>query len=50
MTVTLDAVAARVIWWKDPSEALADPRHFLACVMAGGTFDEVLVVRAHFPP
>jgi hypothetical protein len=50
MTLRLDAVAARVIWWKEPSEALADPRHFLARVMAGGTFDEVLVVRAHFPP
>jgi hypothetical protein len=39
MTLTLDAAAARVVWWKEPSEALADPRHFLARVMAVGTFD-----------
>ena len=50
MSLTLEAVAGRVIWWKPASEALADRRHFLARVMASGTFDEVCFVQSHFPP
>jgi hypothetical protein len=50
VSLTLEAVAARVVWWKPPPEALADQRHFLARVMAAGTFDEVRRVRGHFPP
>ena len=49
MSVTLEAVAARVVWWKPTAEALADRRHFLARVMTAGTFDEVRCVQAHFP-
>jgi hypothetical protein len=48
MTLTLEAVAERVVWWKPPSETLADERYFLARVMAAGTFDEVRFVRARF--
>jgi hypothetical protein len=50
VNLTLEAVAARVVWWKPAAEALADRRHFLARVMAAGTFDEVRCVRGHFPP
>jgi hypothetical protein len=50
VNLTVEAVAERVSWWKRPAEALADHRHFLARVMAAGTFDEVLCVRGHFPP
>ena len=50
MSLTVEAVAKRVVWWKPPEQALADPRYFLARVMASGTFDEVRCVRAHFPP
>jgi hypothetical protein len=50
VSLTLEAVAERVIWWKPASEALADRRHFLARVMASGTFDEVRLVQSHFPP
>ena len=50
MSLTLEAVAGRVIWWKPPSHALADRRYFLARVMAAGTFDEVCCVRGHFTP
>lgn len=31
------AVAERVVWFKPPTEALADPEHFLAHVMTFGT-------------
>ena len=50
MSLTLEAVAERVIWWKPPAQALADRRCFLARVMTLGTFDEVRCVRGHFPP
>ena len=50
MSLTLEAIAERVIWWKPPAEALTDHRYFLARVMTSGTFDEVRFVRAHFPP
>jgi len=50
VSLTLEAIAQRVVWWKPPAEALADRRHFLARVMASGTFDEVRVVRSHFSP
>jgi hypothetical protein len=34
------AVAERVVWFKPPSEALADPVHFLAHVMTYGTIED----------
>ena len=36
-TPELLSVAERVVWFKTPSEALADPVHFLAHVMTYGT-------------
>lgn len=50
MSLTLEAVAERVTWWKPPAQALADRRSFLARVMTAGTFDEVRCVRSHFSP
>ena len=50
MSLTLEAIAERVIWWKPAAQALTDRRYFLARVMAAGTFDEVRYVRGHFPP
>jgi hypothetical protein len=50
VSLSLEAIAERVVWWKPPAEALADRRYFLARVMALGTFDEVRFVRGHFPP
>jgi hypothetical protein len=49
VSLTLEAVAERVIWWKTPAEALADCRYFLAWVMTAGTFEEVRCVRGYFP-
>jgi hypothetical protein len=35
------AVAERVVWFRPPSEALADPLHFLAHVMTYGTVEDL---------
>lgn len=45
----LDALAARLFWWKAPAEALTDPTRFLAQVMTYGTPEDLAVARAHFP-
>jgi len=36
-TAELRAVARRVVWFKEPDEALAEPLHFLAHAMTYGT-------------
>ncbi len=46
---TLEEVAKRLIWWKTPNEALADPRRFLAQVMVFGNVEDVLAARRRFP-
>jgi hypothetical protein len=40
-TAELLSVAERVVWFKAPSEALADPVHFLAHVMTYGTVEDL---------
>lgn len=40
-TPELLAVAARVVWFKPPAEALADVVHFLAHVMVYGTVEDL---------
>jgi hypothetical protein len=40
-TPELLAVAERVVWFKAPSEALADPIHFLAHVMTYGSVEDL---------
>ncbi len=35
------AVAERVVWFKPPAEALAEPVHFLAHVMTFGTAEDL---------
>ncbi len=40
-TPELLAVAERVVWFKPPREALAEPFHFLAHVMTYGTMDDL---------
>jgi hypothetical protein len=37
-------VARRVVWFKEPEEALADPTHFLAHVMTYGTIEDLLAL------
>jgi hypothetical protein len=39
------AVAQRVVWFKTPYEALAEPRHFLAHVMTYGTVEDLGVLE-----
>jgi hypothetical protein len=48
-TPALRAVAQRVVWFKEPEEALADPVHFLAHVMTYGTPEDLAVVRNAVP-
>jgi hypothetical protein len=40
-TPELLSVAERVVWFKAPSDALADPVHFLAHVMTYGTAEDL---------
>ena len=41
-------VARRMVWYKSPEEALADPALFLSYAMTYGTVDDLRVVRAHY--
>ena len=38
-------VARRVVWFKTPEEALADPVHFLAHVMTFGTIEDLKALQ-----
>ena len=44
-TPALLAVAKRVVWFKDPTETLADPVHFLAHVMTYGTIEDLCALK-----
>lgn len=44
----LESLAARLFWWKTPSEALADPSRFLAQVMTLGTVEDLAIARESF--
>jgi len=39
-------LAAKLIWWKGPDEALADERRFLAQAMTLGNWEEMEFVRS----
>ncbi len=38
-------VARRVVWFKDPKEALSDPVHFIAHVMTYGTVEDLVALK-----
>jgi hypothetical protein len=44
-TPELLAVARRVVWFKDPAEALSDPIMLLAHVMTYGTVEDLTIVQ-----
>jgi len=44
-TPELLAVAERVVWFKTPAEALAEPVHFLAYVMTYGTVEDLRALK-----
>ena len=44
-TSALLAVAERVVWFKDPADALDDPVHFLAHVMTYGTVEDLRAIE-----
>ena len=45
MTPDLLRVARRVVWFKEPEEALAEPVHFLAHLMTYGTVEDLKAVQ-----
>ena len=45
LTPALRNVARRVVWFKEPGEALADPVHFLAHVMTYGTVEDLKALK-----
>jgi hypothetical protein len=45
VTPALLTVAQRVVWFKDPGDALADPVHFLAHVMTYGTVEDLSALQ-----
>lgn len=49
-TPELLAVAARVVWFKKPTEALAEPAHFLAHVMTYGTLEDLGALQGVIGP
>lgn len=42
------ALAQRLFWWKNPEEALRNPRRFLCQLMAIGTWDDVQIALRHW--
>lgn len=49
-TPELLRVARRVVWFKEPPEALADPVHFLAQAMTYGTIEDLRTLAGHVGP
>ena len=49
-TPALLAVAQRVVWFKEPADALADPVHFLAHVMTYGTVEDLRALQGIVGP
>ncbi len=50
LTPEMVAVARRVEWFREPSESLADPVHFLAHVMTYGTVEDLRAVQKIVSP
>ena len=44
-TLKLLNVAQRVIWFKEPPDALSNPYHFLAHVMTYGSMEDIKIVH-----
>src|ERR1700756_4723458 len=43
----IEEVARRIVWFEDPSEALADPVRFMAYAMARATHEDMKVIRRY---
>ena len=46
VNLDLERVARRLVWWKEPADALRHPRHFVAQAMTFGTWQDVQITRA----
>jgi hypothetical protein len=49
-TPELLSLAARIVWFKEPADTLADPVHFLAYLMTYGTAEDILEAETVFTP
>jgi hypothetical protein len=49
MSTSLQEIARRVNWYKDPARLLADADLFLAQVMARGSTEDVVETLRHYP-
>ncbi|MGI8436927.1 MAG: hypothetical protein ACR2NX_08485 [Chthoniobacterales bacterium] len=45
----LARLAQRLVWWKNPAEALADPDRFLAQLMTFGTWNDLQEATRFWP-
>jgi hypothetical protein len=50
VTQDLLSVAKRVVWFKQPAQALADPVHFIAHVMTYGMPDDLRILQSAIGP
>lgn len=41
----IEAIARRVVWFEEPTQAIADPIRFIAYTMTFGTFADVAIIR-----
>jgi len=41
-----EALARRLVWFEEPSEALSDPIRFVACALARATHEDMKILRA----
>jgi hypothetical protein len=46
--LSIEHLAARVVWWQPAAATLADTRYFLNHIMAGGSTAEVGLALRHF--
>ncbi len=48
MKVSIEKVAARVVWWKKPEETMKYPEHLIAHAMAHGTLEDLQLLEKTF--
>jgi len=47
LTAEIEAVARRIVWFEEPSVAVADPIRFLAYAMTYATHEDMRAIRSH---
>ena len=47
LTLEIEPVVRRIVWFESPEEALADPVRFLAYAMASATHEDMKAIRRY---